>query len=674
MEGIVSAMKLIQIKVDNFRLLKDVSIQMNKRQPTTILVGSNNSGKTSVAEVLQLFVSRTGGRFSINDFSVICRAEFDKAEKTILDNKTDKIPDLKLPFMQIELHFDYEDNDTDLAVAADLLMDLDPTLQRVVLRAKYAVKDAPNLATDFKQNRKNDQSLVDFLSKHINEYYHLLYFKVAPDGNEERRIEEREGRRILDRLIRVDFVFAQRHIDDQENSRSMRLSRLLYNHYEDHYRSAEPEGHEDIESSLNDHADILGNKYMRAFEGLEKDLRQFGYPRSAPSISIKAELNASTMLKDNTRIYYGTQAETSAADEVMPDKTMSYELPEKYNGLGFKNLIYMILQIQSFRITLDQMPSDRPRVHLIFIEEPETHLHPQIQSVFVKKISSFLSESGTGKDAHIILTTHSSHIVADSGFAPIRYFHRKRYSVEVKDLLQFESQQLDDEAIRFLLKYLSLMRCDLFFADKAILVEGQVERLLLPKMIAQYNNSKCPDFASEYITVMEVGGAHAHKFKNLLKFIEIPTLIITDLDSVGDDGKVCCVATGTTTSNPTLKSWLPGKARLDELKNIVEIDKLDGCICVAYQVSEDENLPCGRSFEEAFIYRNTQWLLDSQDSLEATGGKFKQDSIDVLVEEAYGLKLHKVNFALDLMIMDGWSIPKYIEDGLKWLAESGDKK
>ena len=414
-----------------------------------------------------------------------------------------------------------------------------------------------------------------FLGTRMKEHYGLVLYKVAPDDSESERIE---GPKILDRLIKVNFVFAQRHFDDQEHSRATRLSHLLHAHYEKHYKTAEPEDHRQIEDSLKVYAVTLGGRYMKAFDGLIGNLLQFGYPqRRAPSISIKAELSAATLFHDNTRIWYGPAIEAALAGASPEDAAASlapaYELPEKYNGLGFKNLIYMILQIQSFRIAVTRMPEDRPRVHVVFIEEPETHLHPQVQSVFIGQLSAFLNRDGEGADVQVVLTTHSSHVVADSGFAPIRYFRRRDSHVEVRDLLEFEKGLLPPDALRFLTRYLSLMRCDLFFADKAILVEGQVEKLLLPKMIADCAAKGHPAFASEYITIMEVGGAHAHKFRSLLKFIEVPTLVITDLDAVGADGKMCRVTDGTRTSNATLKSWLPGKIALNNVLAAVAAER-----------------------------------------------------------------------------------------------------
>ena len=67
-----------------------------------------------------------------------------------------------------------------------------------------------------------------------------------------------------------------------------------------------------------------------------------------------------------------------------------------------------------------------------------------------------------------------------------------------------------------------------FFADAAILIEGQAERMLLPFFI----NQEFPKLASAYISLLEIGGSHAHRLRPLIDDLGIITLIITDIDSV----------------------------------------------------------------------------------------------------------------------------------------------
>jgi predicted ATP-dependent endonuclease of OLD family len=71
-------------------------------------------------------------------------------------------------------------------------------------------------------------------------------------------------------------------------------------------------------------------------------------------------------------------------------------LSEKYNGLGYKNLISMVFTMMSFRdqwMRVSKAGLRKPEedvfvepLHLILIEEPEAHLHAQVQQVFIKSL------------------------------------------------------------------------------------------------------------------------------------------------------------------------------------------------------------------------------------------------------------------------------------------------
>ena len=123
---------------------------------------------------------------------------------------------------------------------------------------------------------------------------------------------------------------------------------------------------------------------------------------------------------------------------------------------------------------------------LLFIEEPESHMHPQMQTAFATYLEKFLGKLSDVK-IQTFLTSHSAHIANTMEFAKVRYAQKSSTGVIYKNLNTFAEANPDN--VDFIRKYLTLTRCDLFFADKAIFVEGASERLLLPDMIGKCESS-----------------------------------------------------------------------------------------------------------------------------------------------------------------------------------------
>jgi hypothetical protein len=199
------------------------------------------------------------------------------------------------------------------------------------------------------------------------------------------------------------------------------------------------------------------------------------------------------------------------------------------------------------------------------------------------------------------------------------------------------------------------------------LIEGTTERLLLPKIIRMIDESQAEGkkLGSQYISTMEVGGAYAHIFFDLLEFLELRALVVTDIDTVAKDAKghnsACQVMDGEKTSNACIKSWFSNKdITPSELLAADSSAKIVGKRRLAYQIPEEKDGPCGRSFEDAFMLANTE--------LFTFAGPSTKERETQAWEEAKGVK--KSKFALDYALTeDNWNIPRYISEGLVWLAE-----
>lgn len=718
-------MHLHSYRLWNFRRLKDIHIEL--ANDISIFVGANNSGKTSATQALRMFVAAS--EFSIFDFHSSCWNAFDLAGETDGDGETRT----SLPTIGLDLWFQVEAGNLHRVI--DLLPSLDWENSLLGLRVEFAPKDEASLLANYRTAKASavaklgepattpasyapwPKSLVDYLSKRLAAEYELRYYVLDRAHFDDQLCataecrpslivpeKGRNGGHILKSLVRVDCLHAQRHLSDANSTgRAEDLSKRLSRFYKRNLELRDDD-HSALQALAESEAQ-LNEHLARVFEPTLKRLGHLGYPGfTNPRLVIKSALNPTSIMSQDARVHYAL-GDAEEAERVT--------LPDSYNGLGFKNLIYIVVELLDFHARWLEEGDERPPLHLIFIEEPEAHLHAQLQQVFIRRVLDLLKVEG--EDAvdccsQVVVTTHSPHILYERGFKPIRYFRRVEGGLaqrsEVLNLSEFYGR-VGASAGDFLVRYLKLTHCDLFFADAAILVEGNVERLLLPLMVEK----EASKLQAACLSILEVGGAYAHKFRQLLEFLGIVTLVITDLDSVcpaedgdpdeddepdGDDGqpvtraKACRVGTdGAVTSNQTLRQWLPQKVEISELlaatpEERTQLPSADSPahVRVAYQTEtsvtwngETASL-IGRTLEEAFGLENLTWTQEkSQVHLGLRISKNMSLKLEALAERLYsrvkGSGFNKTNFALGILTENpmNWKTPAYIAEGLSWLCE-----
>lgn len=758
-------MKLQAYRLQNYRRLRDVVIELDDE--ISIFVGANNSGKTSAVQGLHSMVRGEVKKFELFDFSAALWAEIDAVGSL---DPADEEAASRLPSILLDLWFRVGEDD--LATAMSLLPSTEWDGKCVGIRVAFEPRDARELVRRFhelhekassaalaleaKHKTRNEsaakmvadtgvaegreykpwpESLTKYLAKELKKEYAFSYYVLderAFDGYREKDHDyeplpfgkELGGAAILKSLVRVDFLRAQRHLDDPDagsSDRAESLSRRLSRFY-----------HRNLEKRADDHAALkaldtsereLNFHLEEVFSDTLKRLARLGYPGvNNPEIVIRAALDPTTVLGQDAKVHY-----------LIPGAGIA-QLPDSYNGLGFKNLVYMVVELLDLHEQWKAEEDKRAPLHLLFIEEPEAHLHAQIQQVFIRNVLRLLEDANdhaTLFHTQFVITTHSPHIIYERGFSPIRYFRRVSdkldHHTEVRNLSLFKTDAADAPAREFLQRYLKLTHCDLFFSDAVILVEGNVERLLLPAMI----ESAAKRLRSSALTILEVGGAFAHRFQELITFVGLTTLVITDIDSVsvklkaetatasglvdgddededlksfeleeddeaGADGKRISKKRGSTchahvegavTCNQTLISWIPKKRSVRELWEVTTEQKTlplaegySAEVRVAYQtkvavtVGATTSLLCGRTLEEAFGLENAEWCQDEGNR--AVGLKLKpapsspEELAQKLHHRVVGKNFDKTRFALEVLAsgpLNGWKVPTYIAEGLAWL-------
>jgi len=650
-------MYLKTINIKNYRLLTDVEIDLDTA--TTIIVGRNNSGKTSLMDLINKVTK--GSKLTFHDYPINNRDGFYKVIENYLNNKiiySDLIKNILCPSIKFIVTYDLEKPDQSLGALAPFIIDMDINTTTAIIIAEYRFyiseeKFKECFSTEQKEHGNNGEISYEYIQKTTRKYFSSFFDLTIEAINPNDVLDkQKKSQNELKELFPIYFIRAERGMDESEqpnkNPLSPILSRLFKTDIEDVYPDVQDETKK-IRSSvekIKENVEDETNKLLA--EIVEKSL-DFGYP-NAEEMQFKAvsQIALEEQIVNKTDLAYIEQG-------------LGEELPSTYNGLGYKNLIKIEFALAEFSKQIaNNMDTCVP---LLFLEEPESHMHPQLQQTFVKFLTVFLINISR-KPIQVLLTTHSSHIANTVPFNQIRYVQKLKNKVINKDLSTFYAENKNNAD--FIHKYLTINRCDLFFADKAILIEGTAERLLIPDMIKKCSiaglfKSKTPQLSSQYYSLIEIGGAYAHKFLPFLKFLEMPTLIITDIDSVKDDMKRSYVSNGIKSTNATINYWVrsvlnqkdDSKIPLEVITKLDDTKKTIGKCRIEYQTYENDI--CGRSLEEAIINANRNLY---------------KLSVSPTEEEISSFNGKKTDFALDLLFeKPDYKIPAYIQSGLCWLDE-----
>ena len=687
-------MILKKMKVKNFRLLKN--FELDFKDELSLVIGKNNCGKTSSIIVLDKMLNSS--KLFWEDINLECQKDL---YKKIIGFDITKLDEVQLlETINMQLYIEYNDNDSYENIQK-FMMDLNPdnniiVLEFISLIAAKKIIVLKNIMSE--KNIEDFKSFSKFMSKNFGNFFETKKYsrgfdveanKITQDKSEE--IDNKD----IQKVIKVAGIRADRAVSNDD--RNHVLSGLTGKYFSS-YKAAKDES-ESVFTRLEEKLEEADKELYKIYNGEKSEgkepidgifsdvidvIKTYGGAENGIDIAIESSISEKNLLSDNTNLSYRQGGDCS--------------LPETYNGLGYLNLIGILFEIETNIQELFEQPAD---INLLYIEEPEAHTHPQLQYIFIRNIKSHIKAHRNkllkekNKQLQILITSHSSHIVSECNFDDIIYLKKNGNTVIAKSFNSLKEEYGGDEqkGFKFVKQYLTMNRSELFFTEKAICIEGDTERNLMPMMMHKIDNKEKPKadlipLLSQNISIIEVG-AHSHIFIPLFEFLGIKVLIITDIDAATKNNNGRYIKShpqeAKYTSNASIKDFFKDTC-LDESNNEFEEllkktpdDKIKNNIRIAYQIPETDVGYQASSFEDAFIALNKDFILKNKEGLCEYGAL--KDFLNYEIENGdyYNFALNNVKkksaFASSLLYFDNengeedekWAVPHYIEEGLLWI-------
>ena len=422
---------------------------VNVASTVTLIVGKNNAGKTTIIQALDKLVNHND-RLGVKDFNM------DYLRKMAIQYEKDIF--IEMPSIDFEITIGLDKGKDDYVTNIVPFLTIGGiTATEVTISVKFELTEKESFINAVKVAFKKEKlNALYELSNVIEEKISL--FKVHYYNSKGKLVDKFR----LNQLI--EFVPILVTNIESGNALSQAFNRIVKYRYENTFASDKKQIENELDTINDKLTKNIDTSHTKAINvSLDKIISG-----NSIHVNLCADITFKKLMENLIRYEY-----------VEGDKY----IPENQFGLGYSNLMMIIAQLIDY---IEKYPENsfNSKVNLISIEEPETHMHPQMQELFIQYINDAINILLESKDKHVnsqlVITTHSSHIVnskiqTGGTFNNINYITEKNgisVAVLLNDNVVYPAGDNAEENFKYIKKHIKFGVSDALFSDAVILVEG----------------------------------------------------------------------------------------------------------------------------------------------------------------------------------------------------------
>lgn len=507
------------VEITNFRTFKERKI-IRFTEGINILVGPNNIGKTTIIAAIRSIFDKNKFALDINDFSKLMTKE-----------------ELKKSSPKIEVTVNLqkssnEDSDSDdLLAIRNWLTDINnPYKAKITMRFQLPIKYEDSYMNAMKSLEDIDSIWLELQDEFLPKYQKKYFVGQAAQPLMDNSLSR----------FNCQYLPAIRDAEKRMNSGNNYLLNKLLNFFIDYDLKSDKKLEKDeIEKKIQERhkkfhglsTKLLDNLNPRFTEGKKEMLKysnQTGATFDGEEPEFNSKLNDHDILKEFSLVV----------------KNGELNVPIKLNGLGYNNLIYISLVLAELQQSRSNSYfGDNSSIFpFLLIEEPEAHLHPDMQYDFLKFLRNNIKDGTTSETAkQVIITTHSPNITAAASLDDLIVL--SKYKSDIKIGYPGKAFNENPKDKKFVERFLDVTRSNLFFTNQIIFIEGLAEQMLIP----QFMKADTSGIQNSHISIINLSGRYFIPFLRMFDTNKNPNTAIykqiaclTDLDPVqGKQNKSC---------------------------------------------------------------------------------------------------------------------------------------